>query len=53
MDASINYLIRRAYTSPDVLLDARDLIGDQHAGVLLYRGRGQARYPVEPEPPRP
>ena len=32
MDAPINYFIRRAYTSPDVLLDPRDLLGDQDAG---------------------
>jgi len=29
MDASLDYLIGRAYKSPDILLDARDLLGEQ------------------------
>jgi hypothetical protein len=54
-DASLDYLISRAYKSPDVLLDARDLLGaqDAEARALLYRAARLARYPVEPEPPRP
>jgi len=53
VDASIDYLISRC-KSPDVLLDARDLLGQQdaEARALLYRAARLARYPVEPESPR-
>jgi hypothetical protein len=53
VDASNNYLIRRAYKSPERLLDARDLLGEQdaEARALLYRAARLARYPIEPEPP--
>ena len=39
VDASLDYLISRARKSPDVLLDARDLLGerDAEARALLYR----------------
>jgi hypothetical protein len=39
VDASLDYLISRAHKSPDVLLDARDLLGEQDAEAcaLLYR----------------
>ena len=42
MDASLDYLNSRAYKSPDILLDARDLLGEQdaEARALLYRGHG-------------
>jgi len=29
VDASLDYLMRRVYKSPDVLLDAPDLLGEQ------------------------
>jgi hypothetical protein len=53
VDASNNYLIRRAYKSPERLLDAPDLLGEQdaEARALLYRAARLARYPIEPEPP--
>jgi hypothetical protein len=53
--ASRDYLISRAYKSPEVLLDAGDLLGepDEEARALLYRAARLARHPVEPEPPRP
>jgi hypothetical protein len=55
VDAAIEYLIKRAYKSPDVLLDARDLLGaqDAEARALLYRVARLCRYAVEPEAPRP
>jgi hypothetical protein len=55
VDASLDYLISKAYKSPDVLLDARDLLGAQDADARagLYRAARLARHPVEPEPPRP
>jgi hypothetical protein len=54
LNASLDYLISTAYKSPDILLDARDLLGEQdaEARALLYRAARLARYPVEPEPPR-
>jgi hypothetical protein len=50
VDASLDYLISRAYKSPDVLLDARDLLGEQdaEAGALLNRAARLARYPADP-----
>ena len=47
LDASLDCLIRRAYKSADVLLDARDLLGEQdaEARALLYRA---ARPPWPP-----
>jgi hypothetical protein len=54
VDDSLDYLMSRARTSPDILLDARDLLGepDAEALALLYRAARLAGYPVEPEPPR-
>jgi hypothetical protein len=37
VDASIDFLIRRARKSPDVLLDARDLLGEQDAEARAAR----------------
>jgi hypothetical protein len=53
--SGLDYLISRAHKSPDVLLDARDLLGEQdaEARALLYRAARLGRNPVEPEPPRP
>lgn len=53
--ASLDYLISRAYKSPEVLLDAGDLLGEpgEEARALLYRAARLPRHPVEPEPPRP
>jgi hypothetical protein len=50
VDASLDYLIRRARQSPDILLDARDLLGEQDVGAraLLYRAAGMARDPADP-----
>jgi hypothetical protein len=50
VDASLDYLISRAYKSPDALLDARDLLGEQdaEAGALLNRAARLARYPADP-----
>ena len=50
VDASLDYLISRAYKSPDVLLDARDLLGEQdaEARALLNRAARLARYPADP-----
>jgi hypothetical protein len=55
VDASLDYLISRAYRSPDVLLDARNLLGepDAEARALLYRAARLARYPIEPSNPGP
>ena len=55
VDASLDYLISRAYKSPEVLLDAGDLLGEpgEEARALLYRAARLPRHPVEPEPPRP
>jgi hypothetical protein len=55
VEPSLDFLISRAYKSPDMLLDARDLLGEQdaEARALLYRAARLARYQVEPEPPRP
>jgi hypothetical protein len=54
VDSSLDYLVSRAYKSPDVLLDTRDLLGEQdaEARALLYRAARLARHPVEAEPPR-
>jgi hypothetical protein len=55
VDDSLDYLMSRARKSRDILLDARDLLGEQdaEARALLYRAAQLARYPVEPEtPPR-
>jgi hypothetical protein len=53
--ASLDYLISRAYKSPDVLLDTRDLLGEQdaEARALLYRAARLARYPLKRERPAP
>jgi hypothetical protein len=50
MDASLDYLIGRAYKSPDVLLDARDSLGEQdaEARALLYRAARLTGYPADP-----
>ena len=50
-DSVLDYLVSRAYGSPDRLLDARDLLGQQdaEARALLLR----AADPVPPQPPRP
>ena len=50
VDASLDYLIKRAYQSPDVLLDARDSLGEQdaEARALLYRAARLTGYPADP-----
>lgn len=55
VDGAIDYLIERAYKSPDRLLDARDLLGQQdlEARALLLRASRRAADPVPPEHPRP
>jgi hypothetical protein len=55
VDSVLDYLVSRAYGSPDRLLDVRDLLGQQDAGAraLLLRASRRAADPVPPEPPRP
>jgi len=50
VDASIDFLIRRAHRSPDVLLDARHLLGkqDAEARALLYRAVRLTGSPADP-----
>jgi hypothetical protein len=54
VDPSLDYLIGRAYKSPEVLFDAGDLRGEQDAGAgaLLYRAARPAHYPMESKQPR-
>jgi hypothetical protein len=51
MKSAINYLINKAHRSPEVLLDARDVLGeqDEEARALLYIAAEIASHPVEPE----
>lgn len=55
VEASIDYLVDRAYRSPDRLLDARDRLGqeDLEARALLLRASRPAADPLPPAPPRP
>jgi hypothetical protein len=55
VDTPLDFLIRRAYRSPDILLDARDLLGEQdaEARALLYRAARLAHYPMGPKQLRP
>jgi hypothetical protein len=55
VDSAIDYLIDRAYKSPDRLLDARDLLGAQDQGTraLLLRASRRAADPIPPGPPKP
>ena len=54
LDSVINYLVSRAYGSPDRLLDARDRLGqpDAEARALLFRASRTAADPQPPAPPR-
>jgi hypothetical protein len=55
VDNVLDYLVSRAYGSPDRLLDARDLLGaqDQGARALLLRASRRAADPIPPAPPKP
>jgi hypothetical protein len=55
VDNVLDYLVDRAFRSPDRLLDARDLLGEQDQGAraLLLRASRRAADPVAPQPPRP
>ena len=55
VDAVLNYLVGRAYGSPDRLLDARDLLRQQDAGAraLLLRASRRAADPQPAAHPRP
>jgi hypothetical protein len=55
VDNVLDYLVSRAYGSPDRLLDARDLLGaqDQGARALLLRASRRAADPQPAAPPRP
>ena len=55
VDSAIDYLIDRAYKSPDRLLDARDLLGepDLDARALLLRASRRAADPIPPGPRKP
>jgi hypothetical protein len=54
-DATLDYLVSRAWGSSDRLLDARDQLGQQdaEARALLLRASRRAADPVPPQPPRP
>ena len=55
VDPPLDYLVGRAYGSPDRLLDARDLLGEPDAGAraLLLRASRRTADPQPPWPPRP
>jgi hypothetical protein len=55
VDNVFDYLVSRAYGSPDRLLDARDLLGqqDQGARALLLRASRRAADPQPAAHPRP
>ncbi len=52
VDAVLDYLIDRAFKSPERLLDAMDLLGQQDAGARALLNRA-ARLAADPQPPRP
>jgi hypothetical protein len=55
-DAAIDRLVDRAFGSPERLLDARELLGDeedQGARALLLRASRRAADPQPPAPPKP
>jgi hypothetical protein len=55
VDNVLDYLVSRAYGSPDRLLDARDLLGaqDQGARALLLRASRRAADPIPAGRPKP
>jgi hypothetical protein len=55
VDAVLDYLIERAYQSPERLVDARDLLGEEDlsARALLIRASRRPADPIPPGPPRP
>jgi hypothetical protein len=55
VESVLDYLVSRAYGSPDRLLDARDLLGqpDAEARALLLRASRRAMDPIPAQPPKP
>lgn len=55
VDTSLNYLVERAYDSPERILDAMELLGadDLPARALLNRASRRAADPIQPGPPKP
>jgi hypothetical protein len=55
VDAVLDYLVGRAYGSPERILDAMELVGaeDLPARALLNRASRRAADPIPAEPPKP
>ena len=55
VDTSLDYLVERAYGSPERILDAMELLGseDLPARAPLNRASRRAADPIPPRPPKP